>query len=394
MYTFNETLFADWGRLQRRMPKNNEVLKAKILENFVLKVETKPSTPFKFSLTWLPLALAGLAVLSFFIIPSLTNNLPATQTSFSGITAQVPAAHKPASSDMSKKALPENSLRKNLGAGSSETFSQSIAMDQTTPSSDNRELLKTYYSATIKTNNVQGLADQITTTIRGSGGRVDSINDSSESGYLTFVIPAAKFATFRDQIKNLVNYRFYSEAAQSENLLPEKINLEDRQNQTNNSLNQLNSDKNQLIQNHTSAVASLNSQLQTTNKKLSELQNQTTTDANIVIQVEAQKQDLTNQIKNLQNRLSSENYNYSNQLNSINSQVQDQQDILARLDKQTSNLLDNVTTINGTISLQRIDAWQIFNAYVPAGYWISGLLLILALGAYVINEKRSQFMLP
>ncbi len=394
MNTFNENLLSDWGRLQRQSPKGNEIIKVKILENFSLNAQAKPAVSFKINFNWLPLALAGLAVLSFFIIPSLTNTLPATHTSFSGITAQTPAVYKSATSDMAQKAVPESNLQRNLGAGSPDLFSQPPVMDQTTPISDNRELLKIYYSATIQTGNVQNLADRVTATVRGLGGRVDSINNSSESGYLAFVIPADKFETFRSQIKGLVNYRFYSETTQSENMLPEKLNIEDRQTQTSNSINQLASDKNQLIQNHARTVASLNSQLQTANKKLSDLQNQTTTDANLAMQIEAQKQDLANQIKNLQNRLSSENYNYSNQLDSLNSQIQDQQDILAGLDKQTSSLLNNVATVNGTISLEQINSWQIFNAYVPAGYWVTGILLILALVTYFIIKSKSQFLLP
>jgi hypothetical protein len=124
------------------------------------------------------------------------------------------------------------------------------------------------------------------------------------------------------------------------------------------------------------------------------LQNQTTTDVNLAEQIEAQKQALANQIKNLQNRLFVENNNYSNQLDSLNNQIQAEQNILDSLNTQTNDLVDNVATVNGTISLSWISAWTVFNLYMPPGYWVSGLLLVIAMAIYLISRRQSQFILP
>lgn len=375
--------------MQRQIPSQSEALRTQILASLPPKPAIQKMTTPKINFAWLSLALAGFAVLAFFIIPTLTTNLKVNRTSFLMTAAPVPQADKAALPGQQRL----NSTQSNLSAGSAEIWPQPLP-PQTTPSSDTREFLKTSYSANIQTRNVQDLADRLQTTIRGFGGRVDASSNSTQSGYISFVVPAGQFEAFRQQIKGLVNYRFYSESSQTENLLPQKRDIESQQTQTNSTLAQLQSDKNQLTQNHNSTIASLNLQIRTATKQLTDLQNQTTTDVYTAMQIQAQKQDLANQIKNLQDKLSKENYTYSGQLNSLNFQIQDQQNLLDNLNTQTNNLLDNVATVNGTISLSWISAWDVFNLYVPAGYWVPGLLLILAVAAYFLNRRQSQFIFP
>lgn len=393
-----ENLLTDWGRLQRQTPPHNEILRTQILAGISPQPAAQMPAAPKINFAWLSLALAGFAVATFFIIPTLHTAQPISQTGTSFISSSAPAV------DKSDHAMP-NPMRENVGAlrlssgagvgaNSYKIWPEPPISNPAAPSSDTREFLKTDYSASIQTRNVQDLAGRIQTTVRGFGGRVDSGSNSAQSGFISFVVPAGQFEAFRQQIKGLVNYRFYSETTQTQNLLPQKRDIEDQQNQTNSTLTQLQSDKNQLTQNHSRTAASLNLQIRAAGKKLADLQNQITTDVNLALQIEAQKKDLAIQIKNLRNRLSVENYNYSNQLDSLNSQIQDQQNILDNLNAQTNNLLDNVATVNGSISLNWISLWSVFNLYVSSGYWAPGLLLILAVAAYWISRKQSQIILP
>lgn len=389
-----ENLLLGWGHSQQQLPSQSEDIKAKILAGFSAnKSVIKQSSSPKFNFAWLSLALAGFAAITFFVIPSLKTAEQVKQTWISPVVSNIGSSVPAPMADESEQAL-SVPMRNNLGSGSSEMWPQPLLPPQTAPSGDTREFLKTAYSASIQTRNVQNLTNRIQTAIRGFGGRVDLSSNSTQSGFIGFVIPTGQLEAFKQEIKGLINYRFYSETAQTQNLLPQKLELEDRQTQTNSTLAQLQSDKNQLTQSHNRAAASLNLQIRTASKQLADLQNQTTTDVNLAGQIEAQKQALANQIKNLQNRLSVENNNYSNQQDSLNNQIQVEQNILDSLNTQTNDLVDNVATVNGTISLSWISLWETFNLYVPLGYWFPGLLLILAVAVYSLNRKKPQFILP
>jgi len=121
---------------------------------------------------------------------------------------------------------------------------------------------------------VQNLSGQLETIIRGFDGRVDSSNNSKDEGYLSFVIPADKLETFKTQVKNLAGARFYTETLSSEKLLPQKVSIENQQNDTQKVLDQLNADLNQLNISHNQTVASLKAQINSAANNLKTLQNE------------------------------------------------------------------------------------------------------------------------
>lgn len=94
------------------------------------------------------------------------------------------------------------------------------------PVTDTREFLKTDYNATIRTRDISTLTRRIETTVRGFGGRIDSSNSSQKWGSVSFVVPAGKFDSFRDEIESLTDARFITTEIRNENLLPQVRNIE------------------------------------------------------------------------------------------------------------------------------------------------------------------------
>jgi hypothetical protein len=66
---------------------------------------------------------------------------------------------------------------------------------------DTREFEKTYYEATMRSREVQTLTKRIETTVRGYAGRVDQTSSSALSGFVRFVVPAARFDEFRTELE-------------------------------------------------------------------------------------------------------------------------------------------------------------------------------------------------
>ena len=395
-----DKVFADWGHAQSQMPLNSQEMKNKILTNFSVSSPGPVNVRNPGKVPWLPLVLASCAVLSFFLVPSLKiNPLTTQELSTNSIPTTQPYAAKSevASPAAAGRAAGLNSAANDLNMQSpayKKPPTYYIQPEASTPVSDNREFLKISYSATIQTRHVADMDAQIQNSILGSGGRIDSSNSSNDGGYISFVIPADKLDTFRAQLKNFAGYRFITEQTQSDNLLPQKKDIESQQQQTNNSLTQLNSSRDNLIISHNHAVASIQAQQDSIAKQLTALKNQVPQNPGQALEIYQQITDLQNQNQALQTRLANENSNYSQELSSYNAQIQDAQNTLSNLSTQTGDLLDNVATVQGTISLNAINLWDVFNTYCPPGYWVSSLLLLGAITAYYVSRRNSQLMLP
>ena len=336
MNTIEKNL-TDWGKAKQEMPQNPELMKSQVMA----KLSSAPMKPERapMHLPWMSMAFAGLAALVLIFSSVQNNHFASTGTlsqpisNSTGNLAQnqiQDATPKRELNPAAKSApaypstAPNAAVSGNAGSALQENAAPGMPIDNTqpyyppvpptttdVPSKDNREYLKTSYSADIKTRNVQNLSAQIQTTIVGLDGRVDQTNDSQDSGYISFVVPADKLAVFKTQIKNLAGARFYTETQSSENLLSQKVQIENQQTDTQKSLDQLNASLTQLNQTHTQTVASLRGQISSANASLKALQNEPPTTLNRAYEIQTQEQNLQNQIKDLQNRLAQENSSYN-----------------------------------------------------------------------------------
>jgi len=261
------------------------------------------------------------------------------------------------------------------------------------PISDTREFLKVNYNATIRTRQVDDLTQHTQTLIRGFGGRIDSVSSSSQSGYISFVLPVNQFEAFKLEIKSLTYAKFLTEQLTTQNLLPQKQMIETQANGAQKNLRQLQDEQTQLVTNHNRLIASLRSQLSSIAKQLASLRVEVTNDPTRQAQIAARIEILLGQQQSLQARLANENTAYASQRDSLDSQIKDAQSTLNNIQQEDKNLLDNVVTVQGTISLQWISILEIISLYL-SDFWIFWALFTGAIIAYIVHWYRYTFFLP
>jgi len=127
--------------------------------------------------------------------------------------------------------------------------------------SDTREFLKTSFSATIKTRDVQEVVTDVKNIIKGADGRIDNLYSSEKSGSISFVVAKSKFDAFKGEIEALTHKKLYTESISSQNLLSQKQNIEEQTNNIVNTLADLNKQKEALTTKHNQTVNSISNEL-------------------------------------------------------------------------------------------------------------------------------------
>ena len=138
-------------------------------------------------------------------------------------------------------------------------------------------------------------------------------------------------------------------------------------------------------------MASLSTQISSVSKQIAALDAEVSYDPARQAEIAAQKQQLTNRKISLQNQIATENKNYEQNLSSIDAQIRDSQTTLDSLRNQDQSLLDNVATVQGTISVNWIGIGELMDLYLP-GPLIAWVLLAAAVAAYV--WQRRQLRMP
>jgi len=351
-------IFVDWGKQNSKVPENNLVLKSEMLSKlpFVPKVQSRRPTP------WLSLTFATLAIFAFFgsAVDYRTKGL-----------------------EMTSSAVPQGA---SVDGVSMSPTSPAIYPDyyrEYNPSiKDDRQFLKTSYNSTIRTRNIMDSVSRIEIVVRGFDGRIDSKSSGEEYGYVSFVIPASKLEMFREEIKSLTGKKLIAEQISAENLLPQKQFIEEQQKQFEKSLVDLQNERTQLIKNNTIARNSYNGRISSKNLEINNLQNEWyNASPERRLQINLQISQLQNEKSDLQVALDNQNRTYNNKLANIDSNIKSYESNLDSVKNQDKTLLDNVATVNGSISLEKVNLWEIADIYVP-GSLLAWLLLAVALVSY------------
>lgn len=260
------------------------------------------------------------------------------------------------------------------------------------PISDTREFLKMNYSARLRTRHVDELTQRIQTLVRGFGGRIDSASSSSRDGYISFVIPVSNFHAFKAEIESLVYAKFFSGQMSAQNLLPQKQSIEVRQEEAQKSLDELNGERNQLTITHQQAVASLRSQLNNIDRRLANLRAEVPSDPERKAQIAAQIEALLRAQQDLKTRLQRENSIYADKMSSLDSRIKEVQSTLESIKQEDKNFLDDVATVQGTISLQWISILEIISLYFFDSLVFWGLVAA-AVVAFAVHWYRYTVLL-
>lgn len=230
---------------------------------------------------------------------------------------------------------------------------------------DTREFLKIYYNASMRTRDVSGLTRRVETTVRGYSGRIDQESISPKYGYVSFSMPQSKYDAFRTEIEGFVGSRFLTLNVSSQNLLPQKVSIEEQQKQADAALADYKASRQKLVNAHASAVQLLQAKIDASPQNSDER---------------------TLYIKQLAN----ENSSYASQLSNADANIKYGQDLQKAVQTQDKALLDSVATVTGTISVQWISLWDMTLLYLP-GYWIPAIFAILTILSYLRDRRRTPF---
>lgn len=250
------------------------------------------------------------------------------------------------------------------------------------PANDTRELLKVNYGVDMRTRDVPGLTRHVETTVRGHGGRIDQESSSPESGYVSFVVPMSKYDAFRSELEDLVDSRFLTVNIQSSNMLPQKQSIEDQQKQADSTLADYQASRAKLVTAHAGTVKSLQAQIDADTQALAVLRQQPQT-----YDVQTQVQTMSDDLASLQSQLANENADYKQQLSYADESIKSAQDWQKAVKTQDQALMDNVATVNGSVSIEWISLWEMARVYLP-GYWIPAIFAILTILSYLWDRRR------
>jgi Domain of unknown function (DUF4349) len=251
------------------------------------------------------------------------------------------------------------------------------------PVTDTREFLQVFYNATMRTRDVPGLTRTVETTVRGFDGRIDQESSSAQYGSVSFAIPQSKYDAFRAQLESLVDNRFLTVSISSQNLLPQKVSIEQQQTQANASLADAQATRQKIVNAHASAVQSLQQKINADADQLALLRAEPSTP-----QLLAQIQTVSDDSNSLKQQLANENNSYTAQLSNADSNIKYAQSYLTAVQTQDQTLLNNVATVTGTVSIQWISLWEMALLYLP-GYWIPAIFAALTVLSYLRDRRRS-----
>ena len=231
------------------------------------------------------------------------------------------------------------------------------------PATDMRELLQISYNASLRTSNVPKLTRRVETVVRGHGGRIDQESSSSQYGSISFAVSTSKYDAFRAELESLVGSRFLSVNISSQNLLSQKVSIEEQQEQADTALADYKTARQKIVSAHASAVQSLQAQ------------------------IDASTPDSAGWLL-LKKQLVSENAAYTDRLANADANIKYAQDWAKAVETQDQTLLENVATVTGTVSIQKIGLWDTALAYLP-GYWIPVIFAVLTGLSYRRDRRRA-----
>ena len=245
---------------------------------------------------------------------------------------------------------------------------------------DTREFLKTSYSADIKTRDVRAMARNVKSIIREVDGRVDNEQIDEKRASLRFVVPQTKFESFRSEVEDLGYAKLYTENVSSENLLGQKQDIEQQTSSQSQYLADLQQQKQTLDNAHMGTAASYKKELASVVAQLAtvraNLATAETTEKFTLYQI--QETTLMDRESSLRRKIDIENKTYATKSTDLTNQIANAEAGLSSLSQQDTQLMNNVATVSGSISIERASLWAIAVLVSPLHpAWIILILLLL-----------------
>ena len=256
---------------------------------------------------------------------------------------------------------------------------------------DTREFLKTNYSASIKTRDVDDVIDNIENIVKGADGRIDRLQTSEKSGSISFVIPKSKFDAFKDQVEKITHKKLYSENISSQNLLGQKQNIEEQTSNITNTLVNLKEQKKNLDSLHAKKITQINSSIASIKVQLAQVRASLSiaTNPTVISSLQKEENSLIALDSSEKQKLSVENSSYNNQVRILESQITNAEQSLVNVNKKDSNFTDNIETVNGYVSARWVSVWELVVIFSPIHPTLIIVILIIGIWYYL---KRKNYI--
>lgn len=254
------------------------------------------------------------------------------------------------------------------------------------PISDTREFLKTDYTASIQTRQVEDVGEDIAILVRGLGGRIDTISLGSRSGYLSFVLPKDQFEVFKYQVKGMIPERFLEEYVGRQNMLGEKRSLEEEKTQLEKAVQDYEIERRNLVRRHQSVLFQIQKELDRVQEDIAMLEKKEDITPDVR---DAERERLLKQRASIERRQRSENSTYDAQLRRIDTVIGTTKNSIEQVVQKDLELVDTVATVQGNVSLQWISIFEMITRYIPK-QWLSILLFSGAFLLFLRGRRRTS----
>jgi hypothetical protein len=256
---------------------------------------------------------------------------------------------------------------------------------------DTREFLKTSYSAYIKTRQVEEVITTVKNMVKGSDGRIDSINTSEKSGRISFVVPKSKFDAFKGEVESITHEKLYTENVSAQNLLSQKQSIEEQTASVNNNLTSLKEQKKNLDSQHSQTVSKINNSITNIQTELLAVRVSlaSATNTEVIASLSSQENSLIITDLAERQKLNIENNSYATKNSNLQSQIANAEQDLVNVNKQDTNFTNNIETVNGYISASWVSIWDLVVIFSPIHPTFLIIILVIAIWYYL---KRKSYI--
>ncbi|MCB9809096.1 hypothetical protein H6776_01730 [Candidatus Nomurabacteria bacterium] len=255
---------------------------------------------------------------------------------------------------------------------------------------DNREFIKISYNGNIKTRKVTYMTEEAMDIIRRLGGRIDSFNSDNKYGYVSFILPKSRFEDFRDDIAELAHPKLYTEKISGQNMLDQKIALEQEEQQIIKNLASLLDSQEYLENTSSQRIARLDREIAGAQDRIALLRDtliEVADGTNEHTQLRSYIDQYQQQLTTLRQARNQEKVNFAQENTMLVNRVSGTHGELADNEDAQQTLLDDVETVEGNLSINYQSRWNIArNAWPIRPGWV--LLILLVIVKIVLCRMR------
>lgn len=398
--------FESWGKKAHKLPTNNDALKQSILET-VKPVTLENPTRKHFRFRWTMIALVpALALLLFVRYGQTPKSMVAMNSQTYSVSGLGVAGDIGLEKNLSYTGLSQSDsmLDKVVDTIAESLSDPDFSMKQPTyiksgvDIADTREYLKTTFGFDIRTREIQKIYTRLKTIVRGYDGRIDNATVDKKYASINFVIPKTTYDDFVMEVTDIFGDKFITLHENSTNLLRQKQNIEKKTEYASSTLENLKTERTDNIKKYDEKITSLNKEISRLDNSMYALTAQrktvSSTDTEALKKIDDQINYLSHVRTENTSELMSAVTQHEKDLDSLDNEIKNNENNLIQLVKQDVNLINNVETVDGTITLRWISLFEIVDLYIPIYKTIITICVLIIIGYLILRRKEKEIELP